>query len=238
MQLSGPGEHFGHLIGGHGVKAAAEGSQLHQFEIGPRADQRRRPVEPRMVGPLVHDPQRPAHLGKVRDAVLAEHRRAERSDEIGQPVMNGGIGVIGPAGEHHGEPAGSFRLGQRPFPFGPQFGAVGFLLARRPADGGAEFVLGDAEKLVQRVHEAFRVVQGEERRKQFTTLFAEFLRIQAHDLGIARHHRAVIAVVGGRAFLALAGQAGKENAFDATPQEGRDVPVRELRGIAHGLGGH
>ena len=66
------GEDLGHLIGGDGVQAAAEGVELHEFETRVGRHEMRRRVEPRMVGPLVGDAQRHAGDGHLAVADVAE----------------------------------------------------------------------------------------------------------------------------------------------------------------------
>ena len=219
MQLPGAGEEFRHLIGGDGVEAAAERGQLHQFEVGARARQRRGPVQAGMVGPLIHHPERFGGVPKVRHAVLAEHGGAEGGDEFGQPVMDSRIGMVRPPGQHDAEPAGAFQFGEHSFALGPELGAVGFLFKGGDAHGGAEFLFGDAEQIMQRGDERVGVLQRHERRVQGAALFQQFVRIQADDFGVSGHHRAVVAVRGVLAFPALARQAGEKDALEPLAQE-------------------
>ena len=61
---------LGHLVGGDGVEAAAEGVELHELESRIGCDEVGRRVQTRMVGPLVGDAQ--WHLGDLAVVDVAE----------------------------------------------------------------------------------------------------------------------------------------------------------------------
>ena len=107
---------LGHLVGGDGVEAAAEGVELHELESRIGGHEMGRRVQTRMVGPLVGDAQ--WHLGDLAVVDVAEAVRVLLAgilfafgEEFAQvellPRLQFADGVFGQ--HHHAQRADGFR---------------------------------------------------------------------------------------------------------------------------------
>src|SRR5699024_5696101 len=87
------------LVGGDGVHPAPEGDQLDQVHVGLGGAVFGGGVQSAVVGPLVQDAGGEL-FHPVRDAVLGDHRRAVPDDQPVDAVVDLGVDVVGPAGQH------------------------------------------------------------------------------------------------------------------------------------------
>ena len=128
------------------------------------------------------------------------------------------------------------HLGQDALALGPQFGAVGLLLGAGGMGRLPQFQLGQAQHLVQAVHQGIQMFQRDEGRIQMGAQLPHLVGVQADDLGIAGDHGTVVAPH--RGILPFTRQAGEEDLPHALAQQGRHMAVSQLGGIADRLGRH
>ena len=89
-----------HLLARHGVKAAAEAHQLHDFDVGVLESVFGRAVETAVEGPLIDDRKGLRIEDEVRDRVLGHDLRPHGRNEGRNPVVDEGIQMIGMARKH------------------------------------------------------------------------------------------------------------------------------------------
>ena len=75
------------------------------------------------------------------------------------------------------------HLGQDALALGPQFGAVGLLLGAGGMGRLPQFQLGQAQHLVQAVHQGIQMFQRDEGRIQMGAQLPHLVGVQADDLG-------------------------------------------------------
>ena len=97
IDLVGAGEDIVHLIGGHGVQAAAEGIELDQVQIVSCAHEGGRRIQSGMVHPLIGYDERTVHAAQMRHGILGEHGKPVGGDQLRNAVVDLRVQVIGPA---------------------------------------------------------------------------------------------------------------------------------------------
>ena len=251
VHLAGRFQHLLHLIGGEGIQAASEGVQLNEIEILTLGDHLGRRVQARVVHPLIHHANGPLQLAQVRHGVLGEHGQTEAREQLGDGVVDLGILMVGASGQHDAAGAGLLhpregfhalradiaferlvlgpgRLHRRPDLVSRERGAAPVRLFRK--------VLGQLHH--QALGQLVLVVVGHPRRHEGHIGLAQLVDVQAQRLGVTRHNGAVEVVAGGLVLLALPLGTGHPDEVRVLREQVHDVAVRELRRIAHALGGH
>ena len=241
-----------YLVGRDRVQTASERVQLDQVQIVARADIARGGIQTRVVHPLVENDGGAVDIAQMRDRVFGKHRKSVRVQHFRNAVVDLGVNVIRPSGQHDAvlsvllEEAQDF-LAFRLYVFthlmhlGP--GCVGSLADLLRGRRGN--VVGNAQLLLrvvfrkdrdQTVRSDLRTRKGEERVQEGDVGRRERLDIVPDVLRIGRNDRAVIVVRGLLDLLVLVRNAGIEDEFAAFLQQPFDMTVRELRGVALGFG--
>ena len=245
-----------HLVGREGVQAAAKALQLDHVQVVAGRHKARGAVQAAVVHPLVHHADRALRRHLVRHGVLRQHRKAKAVQHLGDGVVDLAVVVVRTAGEHDavgvvvldplqglvalavhrvlerevllpGGVNGGVHLGAR------QVRTREAALARR----GVLLAL-HLQDLVQPALQLVLVVVRDERVQVLHVRRGKLVHVQPQRLRIAHHDRAVVVVRRGVVLLALPANARHPDEVRILLQEVHDVPVRELRGVAHGLGRH
>ena len=229
-----------HLVGGDRVHPAAEGVQLHQRQCRLPAHHGGRLVQAGVVGPLVPHPQRTRQRGSVDDAVLGEHRHAQAGDQLGDAVVDLGVDVVRPSGQHDAAQAALGDPRQCPPALGEDVGLGLGVLGETGGDGLGRLVQRDVvvgEHLDQPTRQVGRVGEVQERVEVADAGLPEPRHVVGQHLGVEGDDRAVEVVVGAREQLLLVGDARQEDGVHAGVEQVLQVAVGELGRVADVLGG-
>ena len=126
---------FLYLVGDYSVQAAAEGVELHQFQIAVAGDVVGCFIQTAVPGPLVHDPEGGELAAHHGYAVFGKHGHAQLVDEVGDGVVHRGVHVVGAAGQYDADEVLFIDFFQNPFRFPVQVLAV-FFFRRLPGVNG------------------------------------------------------------------------------------------------------
>ncbi len=93
------------LVGGKRVQAAADRVELDEVQVVAPGPKTRRGVQAAVEHPLVNHADRALGLHQMRHGILSEHRKPKARDELGQGVVDLGVGMVGAPGQHDAVPA-------------------------------------------------------------------------------------------------------------------------------------
>ena len=227
------------LVGRDGVKAAAERVELNELKIVAPADEFRRGVEAGVIDPLVIH----AHgaLGDKVDgqAILGQHRQAVGRDELGDAVVDLGVDVVGPSGQHNAAAAVFLHVGECLRARGADVGLGPALLFPREVGGMARFLFGNVPGFLAELDETvggdLLVRESEEGMEITHRAIGHGFDVVLDILGIRDDDWAVEVVLRARHLLMLVEHAGMEDGLDAVVDEPLGVTVGELGRIALGF---
>ena len=241
VQLAGALQDLADLVGGHRVQAAAEGVELNQLQILPRADKFRRPVQPGMVHPLIGHAQGMLGGEILGDAVLGEHRQAVGGHQLGDAMVDFRVNVVGTARQHDAPATGLRHPVEGLAPIAAHVRLGGKLLLPRRMDGGPAFPFGDVPLLPEEAHQPvggyLLAGQGQEGLQQTRPAAGDVLHVVVQVLGRRRHHRAVVVILRLIVLLMLIEHAGVENGGHALADQPLHMAVGQLGGVAFALRG-
>ena len=220
-----------HLVRRDGVDAASEGDEL--YEVAPRVACAIlcRAVQPCMVCPLVEDVDLD-EVALLEHGVFGEHGEPEGAEELVDAVVDLGIAVIGPPREHDDVFPPPFGLRQHPPPLGDDRGVILLhALHARPKSLFDEeaWDMVPPERADERLHRGPLAVGVEVGHDEIFVV--EALVVGLQEFGIIGDDGAVV-VVDAVVLVEVVALAGVEDEIHAHVEEGLDVPVHELGGIA------
>lgn len=117
IDLSAVGQDLIYLVGGHCVKAAAEGIELDQVQILLRLHKVGCRVQPGVVHPLVIDTQRAFQRSQVGDGIFRQHTQTVGIDHIRDSVMDFRVNVVRPSCQDDAAASRFFHIAKGLFAF-------------------------------------------------------------------------------------------------------------------------
>ena len=193
-----------------------------------------------MVDPLVHDTQRARGREVDGQAVLGKDRQSEGRDELGDAVVDLRVDVVRPPREHDAASAALLHLCEQARALGADVGLGALLLVPRGPRRGAHLALGNLPLVAAEPDEpvggGFLAGEGDKRADIAHVPVRDGLDVVADVLRVRDDDGTVEVVLRARRLLMLIEHTGVEDRADALIHEPLDMPVRELGGIALGLG--
>ncbi|MNO30966.1 hypothetical protein D3C76_209150 [compost metagenome] len=229
-------QNFLNGIAGNGINTAAEGGQLHQFQIVPAGGQAGRTVHPGMVGPLVDHAYIPFTAIQMADRILSQHGQPHTRNHLGDAVVNFGVSMVRMAAEQNAFGLAMGKELQRFFAFVPQirFGPLGF--GKTCLHGSGNLFLRDIrEGLHQNPGQCRDIIEGEERAHERYAFFFQSIHVVADHFGIRSYYRAVEMVLRRVVFLLLVHNSRIKDEINAFAKQALHMAMGHLRRIADGF---
>ena len=242
IELAALFQYLTHLIGGDGVKAAAEGEQLHQLQIIPVPHKFRRRIQPGVEHPLIHHPQRTLGRCIQRQTVLGEHIQPIGGDQLRNAVVDLRVNVVRPASQHHALLSLPLHLRKAAATLSADVILGTALLRPCQTGGGAGLLFRNVPYLPAQLHQPvlrrFLAGKGDKGADIPHLSGGDGLHVVFQVLRIGHHHGAVIVILRVRGLLILIKDAGVEDGGNAVPGQPLHMAVGQLGGIALRLGGN